>query len=176
MNRKEPDPRGAAMQLAIVHRRMIEGYAYAIVRDFHLADDVYQEVATVLITHWQQVPANEGVVPWLKEVTRRKALELQRKQARLPRTLSQEALERVEAAFPVMPEHGLAEALARCVDKLSDDARTAIVGRYGENLDVPKIAARLGRSVQGAYAILKRARLILEECVARSLRQSGETE
>jgi len=171
---EDSDARGDAMQLAIVHRRMIEAHAFSITRDFHLADDVYQEVATVLIAHWQQVPAKDRVLPWLKEVTRRKALELQRKQARLKGMLSHEAMEKVEAAFPIEADAGLAKALANCVDKLSDTARQAIHGRYVENLDVPLVAQRLGRTVQGAYSLLKRARLMLEECVARARRQSGE--
>ena len=162
------------MQLAVTHRRTIEAYAFMMTRDFHLADDVYQEVATVLIAQWQQVPTNNEALPWLKEVTRRKALELLRKQGRSQRMLSPEAIEKVEAAFPVEPETGLAEALAGCVDKLSDVARQAVLCRYVENLDVPQIAKKLGRTLQGTYAVLKRARLALEECVARTQRQSGE--
>jgi len=94
------DARGEAMQLAIVHRRMIEAHAYSITRDFYLADDIYQEVATVLITHWREVPPKDRVLPWLKEVTRRKALELQRKQSRSKAMLSNEAMEKSRRLFP----------------------------------------------------------------------------
>jgi len=47
------------------------------------------------------------VLPWLKEVTRRKALELQRKQSRSKAMLSNEAMEKVEAAFPVEADNGM---------------------------------------------------------------------
>jgi RNA polymerase sigma-70 factor (ECF subfamily) len=161
----------AAMELALVHRRMIEAYAFAITRDFHLADDVYQDVALVLMSQWDRLPDGEGLRFWLKEVIRRKCHELQRKQARLARMLSDEALERIGTAFPVEPEDGLAEAMARCVDRLAGDARAVVLGRYAEGLDVPTIAARIGRSVQGSYAVLKRARLALEECVERARRR-----
>lgn len=164
------DPRSEAMRLVIVHRRMIETYAYALTRDFNLADDIYQDVALVVVADWEHVPVDDGVVPWLKEVTRRKTLEFLRKRARMPRMLSPEALQRVEAAFPDPAQHdlGLSAALAKCVEKLPADSRRAIQERYGENLPVPDIARRMGRTVQGAYAVLKRARLMLEDCVGRA--------
>lgn len=173
MGEIETDERGAAMRLVIVHRRMIEAYAYAITRDFHLADDVYQDVALVVIAQWEQMPQGDGLLPWLKEVTRRKALELQRKQWRVSRMLSPEAMDQVEAVFPLPTDNGLADAMARCVEKLPADARQAIQGRYGEGLAVPEIATRLGRTVQGVYAVLKRARLALEICVNRARQQRG---
>jgi RNA polymerase sigma-70 factor, ECF subfamily len=157
-----------AMQLAISHQRMIQAYAFAIVRDFHLAEDVYQEVAVVIAGHGDTVPADGGFLPWLKEVIRRKALELRRKQARMRSQLSPEALAQVEAAFPHDRSDDLQEAMARCVDKLDGDAKRAIQARYRDGLDVPAIAGAIGRSVQGAYAVLKRARLSLEACVERT--------
>jgi len=169
----ESDLRDLAMRVAIEHRRMIEAHAYAITRDFHLVDDVYQEVALLVVGRWDRLPAGAGVIPWLKEITRRKALELARKQSRLSRWLSDEALQHVEAALPVPAEHSLADAMLRCVEKLPADARNAILGRYGENLAVEEIARRIGRTVQGSYALLKRARLSLEECVNRARGQAG---
>lgn len=171
----EPKPtelRLRAMQLAVIHQRMIEAYAFAITRDFHLAEDIHQEVALVLVTHWETVPADSGFMPWLKEVIRRKALELRRRETRMPRLLSPEALAQVEACLPLPVEDELPEVMARCVEKLGSDARQAVLSRYGEGLDVAQIAARLGRSVQGVYAVLKRARIALEECVARTRRPS----
>jgi RNA polymerase sigma factor (sigma-70 family) len=173
LDETETNARDVALRLAIEHRRMIESYAYAITRDFHLVDDIYQEVALLVVAQWARMPADGGEIPWLKEITRRKALELIRKQARMPRRLSDEAMQQVEAALPAPTDHDLADAMARCVEKLPADARQAIRGRYGENLAVDEIAKRMGRTVQGAYAVLKRARLILEACVNRARGQSG---
>lgn len=173
MNETETDAREVAMRVAIEHRRMIESYAYAITRDFHLVDDVYQEVALLVVARWARMPAGGEVIPWLKEITRRKSLELVRKQARMSRRLSDEALQQVEATLPLQADHALADAMMRCVEKLPAAARQAILGRYSENLAVDEIARRIGRTVQGAYAVLKRARLMLEECVNRARGQAG---
>lgn len=166
-----------AMRLAIEHRAMIETYAFAITRDLHLVEDVRQEVALVLAGHPERIPDGDGRILWLKEVVRRKSLELLRRKDRGARLLSPEAMAQVEAAIPPEPEFtgDLAAVMAACVDKLSGDARKAILGRYGEHLDVPDIAALIGRSVQGTYAVLKRARLALEACVERTSGHQGMT-
>ncbi len=164
-----------AMEQALVHRRMIEAYAFAITRDFHLADDIYQEVALILLAKPDPLPSGPGFMLWLKEIIRRKSMELLRKRNRLSRMLSDEAFASIAAVLPAEAEDGLAEAMVRCVDKLSGDSRQGIIARYAEGLAVPDIARRLGRSVQGTYAVLKRARLALEECVARAQRREFGT-
>lgn len=166
------DPQLQAMQLAITHRHMVEAYAFAIVRNFHLAEDVYQEVALILVKDWQRIPDGPGFTPWLKEMVRRKSRELWRKQHRTAR-LSDEALAQVGDAFPVEPEQDLPGHMARCLEKLHGDAKRAVLGRYRDDLEVPLIAAQLGRTVQSAYAILKRARLALKQCVEQAQAREG---
>lgn len=59
----------------------IQAYAFAIVRDHHLAEGVYQEVALILAQEWDTIPT-DAPRPWLKEMVRRKALEAARKARR----------------------------------------------------------------------------------------------
>ncbi len=158
------------VQLLTRHHLMIQGHAYAILRDFHLVEDAYQEIAMVVVSNWERVPQNEQLVPWLREVTRRKALEVRRKQRRLPPSLSHEVLEQVGAHFGRSAEDSprkrdLREVIAGCVAKLQAVARKVIRARYAEDLTCDHIAKRIGRSVQAVYGILKRARLALARCV-----------
>src|SRR6185295_18586586 len=77
-----PAERIQLVQAVTRHQSMIQAYAYAVVRDFHLAEDIYQEVAVIVAERWESVPSGDGLVPWLRETTRRKALEALRKQRR----------------------------------------------------------------------------------------------
>src|SRR4029079_1723810 len=95
------------------HQSMIQAYAYAIVRDFHAAEDVYQEVAVIVAERWESVPSGERLVPWLRETTRRKALEALRKLRRASAALSDGVLEKLGESFrPAGPRPDLKDAVA----------------------------------------------------------------
>jgi RNA polymerase sigma-70 factor (ECF subfamily) len=159
------------VQVLARHQVMILAYARAIVRDLHLAEDVYQEVAVILAQDPVRMPEEDaGLAPWLREITRRKALELLRK-ARRACALDEDVLELVADAFDTTPTDALGDlrsAMAGCLDRLPEDGRAIVTGRYRDDLTCEAIAGRVGRSVQGVYAVLKRMRLALQECVERS--------
>ncbi len=150
----------------------ILAYAYAIVRDHHGAEDVYQDVALTLARDWDRVPA--GIPrPWLKELVRRKALEAARRLRRHV-LLGDAALvgiaDAIEQADPAGAGMGaLRAALARCLDKLPAETRSVIEGRYRDEATCEAIAARVGRTVSGVYALLKRSRVMLATCIERAV-------
>ncbi|MBA4388526.1 MAG: hypothetical protein C0404_11130 [Verrucomicrobia bacterium] len=163
------------IETVVTHRRMIMSYANAIVRDLHLAEDIYQEVAVIVAQKWGSQPPLDQIVPWLKEVTRRKSLELLRKQKRMPLTLSEETLELVSEKFGDEPGDGSEsesseqryKAVEHCIGGLRGTALQVIRLRYGHDC-VPsceEIAAQLGKSVKAIYGVMLRARLALTKCL-----------
>src|SRR4051794_21653769 len=87
------------VQAVTRHQSMIQAFAYAVVRDFHMAEDIFQEVAVIVAEHWETVPTGDGLVPWLRETTRRKSLEALRKQRRASCVLSDSVLEKLGESF-----------------------------------------------------------------------------
>ena len=161
------------------HQRMIQAYSYSIVNDFHLAEDVAQEVALIIASQWEAMPEPPGREPWLKEVIRRKSLEVRRRHRERESLLPAETLELVADSFTLdidaQPESEAApsdrrEALSRCLARLSGDARAVVEARYQEDLDCAAIAERVKRPISSIYTILKRARAALAECVERGVR------
>lgn len=160
------------IQVLTQYQSMIQAYAYAIVRDHHLAEDVYQEVATIVASRSDGLPEGEGVVPWLREIARRKALELRRKAKRVGILLSDEVLEAIGPAFEATADDDgveLRSAMAICVEKLPPEARIVVEGRYGSERSCEELAEEIGRSVQGVYGLLKRLRQTLSRCVQQNL-------
>lgn len=154
----------------------LQGYALAITADHQLAEDTYQEVAAVVSSNPAAVPTGGGAMPWLREVTRRKALELSRRARRGGPLLSQEVLEELGTSFrPVENASVRVDALTRCVEELAVEHREILQGRYRDNLSAAEIATRVGRSVQGVYAVLKRVRGALLRCMRTHLPPSGES-
>lgn len=164
------------VQVLTRHQLMITAYARAITGDAHLAEDVYQEVAVVLAQDPTRIPqADDEVAVWLRSVTRRKALETGRHARRTPR-LADDVLELVGGHFEPCASDGLAtlrEAMASCLGTLPPDQRSIVDGRYRDELTCEAIAERAGRSVQGVYAVLKRVRVALQDCVERRLGAAG---
>jgi RNA polymerase sigma-70 factor, ECF subfamily len=156
------------MRLVMGHQGFIKAYALAITRDHHLAEDVFQEVCLLLAEQWERTPAGLPV-PWLKEVVRRQSLKAATR-ARRHVLLSHEALVVIGDAFPAPTEdedRGLRNAMVDCLGKLTGITRKVVEARYSEGSSCENIAAAVGRSVQSVYAILKRSRIALEDCVRR---------
>ncbi|HVE40078.1 MAG TPA: sigma-70 family RNA polymerase sigma factor [Planctomycetota bacterium] len=165
-----PAERIQLVQAVTRHQSMIQAFAYAVVRDFHVAEDVFQEVAVIVAEHWETVPTGDGLVPWLRETTRRKALEALRKLRRSSCVLSDGVLEKLGESFRAAgPAPDLKDALASCLSKLEGPSRAILEARCGDGLAGEAIAQRFGRSIQSVYSVLKRTRLILAQCVERTL-------
>jgi RNA polymerase sigma-70 factor (ECF subfamily) len=164
------------VQVLTRHQLMITAYARAITGDAQLAEDVYQEVAVILAQDPTRIPAVEDeAAVWLRAVTRRKALEVGRQARRTPR-LADDVIELVGEEFSLGPNDGqimLREAMASCLSSLPQDQRRIVDGRYRDDLTCEDIAVQVGRSVQGVYAVLKRVRVALQDCVERRLGPRG---
>lgn len=150
-------------------RRFLVAYALAILRDHAAAEDVAQEVLMVAAAKGSDLPAGDGLVPWLKVVTRHKALqELARRKRQ--RAVDPTVLAAYEQELDWQAEDDGTDtraAMRRCLDKLGGDARAIVLGRYQDAATCEAIAERLGRTVQAVYAVLKRARAALADCLQR---------
>lgn len=154
------------------YRGRVESYAFAILRDFHLVEDVVQEVALIAARR-DQLPPDEVVLPWLLETTRRKSLELSRRHRHGKPRFADPTWQALAEAWTRERESDESsdrtQALSHCLEQLAEPARAVIDARYGDGLSGDRIAEQLGRSVQAVYGMLKRARQSLTECVERKL-------
>jgi RNA polymerase sigma-70 factor (ECF subfamily) len=161
------------VQVLSRHQVMIQAYARAITGDVQLAEDVYQEVAIVLAQDPARIPDEGGTWPWLREVTRRKALEVRRRQRRTCQ-LAEDVVALIADDFAQTEADALAErrsAMSDCIEMLTAEQRAIVAGRYCQGQPCEEIAAQVGRTVQAVYAVLKRVRLALHDCVERRLEQ-----
>src|SRR5687767_1087752 len=85
----------------IRERAKLLGYAWAIVRDHHLADDVFQDVTVLAIQRASEIRDADHLLRWLRRAARFKALEALRAAARNPARrivpLDDDVLEMLEA-------------------------------------------------------------------------------
>ncbi len=168
-------------QLLMRHRTELFAYLLASVRNPHDAEDLLQDVSLAASTSWAQYRPGAPFLPWAREIARRRVLNYGKRQGRRMTLLEPEVLESLDAAAVAVeseeesldPRRG---ALRRCLRELGAPVERVLALRYGERMSVGRIASEVDKTVQATYAILKRTKQAIRECVARRLAAEGAGE
>lgn len=159
-------------QLLMRHRTELYAYLRVMVRNPHDAEDLLQDVSLAASRSWSQYREGTPFMAWAREIARRRVLDFCKKRGRRPSLVEPEVLASLDAAAAALDAEAVEprrDALRGCLEKLDGPVRAVIDLRYAEKAEVGDIARRVGRSVQATYAVLKRTRQILRDCVERRL-------
>ena len=166
-------PQGQLTRLLMQHRTALYGYIFACVRNHDDAEDILQNVSVAVTESIDRLTNEAGFLPWAREIARRRILAHRRSSRReqpydpeVVRSLA-EAADRIERTRPASTQRA---ALLACLESLSPESRQLILMRYdGSGASAEDLAVKFGRSVQGIYALVKRIKTALRECVERRL-------
>lgn len=156
---------------------VVRAFVAASVWDAHHAEDVLQEVATVVAKSFASYDASRPFPPWCLGIARLKVLEYFRSNSRDRTVLSNETLLALEsAAQDIAEDHLVARraALQVCVRKLRGRQRQVIEMKYLREVSIDEIAKRLTTSTSAIGVTLYRARTNLRECVKQTLAGMSE--
>jgi RNA polymerase sigma-70 factor (ECF subfamily) len=160
----------------LAQRAMLFGYITAIVRDAHLAEDVFQNVALVILKKGARVAGKDQFPAWARKVARLEALAALRKRNSAPQPLDHAVLDLLEDHWCAQDATPLAlatEALRECLQGLTPRARRLIELRYGEGLRGKDLAAELARPANTVYVALSRIYRTLAVCIKQRLASKG---
>ncbi len=164
--------------LLLEHRSALLAYILAAVRNYADADDIFQETSLAITTSFSQLRNSSGFLPWAREIARRRILAHARQKKRLL-LIDDELLDKLSEAAERLniqeqkQKESHRNILHSCLEQLPTESRRLIAMRYDSpSPPVENIAKQFGRSVQGTYALLKRIRFVLRDCVENKL--SGE--
>ena len=164
------------LQLLLAHRAMLMGYVSLIVGDSHLAEDVFQEVALVVMNKGRAVTSAEGFPAWARTVARYKALNARKNRQRTPLALDEDLIDLLEDqwhAGDAAPPSAVPNALRECLERLSPQSRKLIELRYGHNLSGTALSERVGQQLNTVYVALSRIYRTLSNCVKLRLSREG---
>lgn len=162
------------------HRAELLGYIHSVVRDYHAAEDLFQEMAAIIMKREREGVQVEKFVPWAKEIARREILHFYRDKRRKPLSLAtEEMFDVASAAFAEsQPTDGEladeSEALQSCVEGLPAKSYQIIRDRFLRNVSYPEIAASLNCTEDVVRQTLSRIRRALFDCIQRKLRLQEE--
>jgi RNA polymerase sigma-70 factor (ECF subfamily) len=162
------------IQVLLAERAKLLAYAWCIVRDAHVAEDVFQQVSMLAIQRKEELQSESALPNWLRRSTRFTALAAIRDSGRDPvRVFSSTVLDRLDdywASQDEQPAGPRLAAMGGCVKQLSPYARQIIGLRYDKGLSGAEVAEHLGRNVRTIYMALTRIHNALRECIERKLR------
>lgn len=101
--------RDEVVKSAFQLRDALLGHAFALLRDWTLAEDALQDAFLVVMNKWAEFRPGTSLFHWVRQIVRFKAQEILRARGRAPSRLEGELLDRVAS---VLEEH-VDEEMAR---------------------------------------------------------------
>jgi RNA polymerase sigma-70 factor (ECF subfamily) len=150
--------------------RVVAG-AFAVVRDAHLAEDVFQEVLLRALRMRESFSDAGGVLAWARVSARNLGIDQVRRAGRFGEILSELALDALDARLEECgdAQRRRAEAMRVCMEKLPDESRTLLRMRYDEGRKGEELARLLRRSEAAIYKALSRLHVALRKCIDERL-------
>jgi RNA polymerase sigma-70 factor (ECF subfamily) len=171
-----PDParHGEFLRLFTRYQREIYAYVFALVRDWHAADEVMQETSLALWAHFGRFQPGGNFPAWACGVAYHRVLRDRRAKGRDRHAFGEQfeaAL--LEAADRTDRHEARRDALAGCLEKLPAGDRRLIEACYAGEGTIREAAARLNLSAKVVYKAAARVRQALADCVTRTLAAEG---
>jgi RNA polymerase sigma-70 factor (ECF subfamily) len=161
------------------YHHMVFAYVLALVNDPHLAEDLTQEVFLVAHRRMADYDTTRDFGAWVRGIARRLVMAQQRRTKRFRFV----QLEKVEASLTeafTQPDEAAPSvwqrrtaALRECLEKADRQLRKLLDLHYTRRLGAALIAEQFGIGVAAVWKRLSRARLLLRQCIDRTLQREG---
>ena len=164
------------VQRLLQERVRLLAYIWTIVRDSHLAEDIFQEVSLLAVRKRSEISQPAALLSWLRKAARLHAFSTMRKINRTETLLSNEVLDSLDLAWDKLSGESttdLADALQHCMKRLSPRSQQIIGLRYQHKLSGDGVADRMNMKVNSLYVALGRIHKALHDCVQRVLAEKG---
>jgi RNA polymerase sigma-70 factor (ECF subfamily) len=161
----------------LTERMPLTAFIACVTRNYHLAEDVYQEICVKAINSEISFESDAHLVNWFRLSARNRAIDLIRAREGRYEGLSEAALAAIEqdwdsVAIQQSEERKL--ALVKCLQKLTPRSREIIKLRYFEHRSGREIAEFIGGKTASAYQAIARIHKTLGECVRQQLNMANQ--
>ena len=165
------------LKAAFDARPVLTAYAYSILKDWGLAQDVFQD-AVISMNEKHTEIKSDSPLKWLKSVIKFKAVDIIRKQQRTEAGNDQFSILLEEKFDSYLTDEKVQEykaketALHSCMAKLEEEQQQIILGFYKSRHSCSKLAAMFKKSTNAIRLILSRTRAGLRHCVRQQMEQT----
>lgn len=161
--------REEATAILLEERLSLTGYVITVVRSFHLAEDIFQDICVKSLLHHDLFESRAQLLKWARVSCRNRAIDIIRSRDGRYRGLSEEVLDSLLEVWGDEDEDdilkGTRDALAHCLNELTENNRRILQLRYFEGRSGIDVAQILGRKPMTVYQALARIHNMLEKCI-----------
>lgn len=154
-------------------RLPLTAYIATVTRDFHVAEDIFQEVCVKAVRQDAKFESAEHLINWARVVGRNRAIDVIRSRDGRSTGLSEKLLATLADEWPRTSQiDGIADALAACLERLTANNRELLRLRYFERRDCPDVARSMGKKLTTVYQALARVHRALGDCVRNRMKEA----
>jgi RNA polymerase sigma-70 factor (ECF subfamily) len=147
-------------------RLPLTAFFASVTRDYHLAEDVFQEVCVKAVAKADTFEEVSHLVNWARLKGKNRAIDILRARDGRYVGISDEILALLAAEWP---DHAKAEAmqdaLRQCITEVTPNNRELLRLRYFERRNCSDVAVIMGRKIETVYQALARLHKTLGECI-----------
>ncbi|HEX6962196.1 MAG TPA: sigma-70 family RNA polymerase sigma factor [Lacipirellula sp.] len=157
------------------HERMIYGYVLSLVPNLADADEIVQETCLRLWDEFDKYVPGSSFAAWALTVAHYEVLTWRKKVQRSKLVFDDALVELIgkERGTVERAAGPRQEALADCLQELTEGNRQLVAECYGAGRKIKEVAAKLQKTEASVYKALERIRSALHRCIERKLSGGG---
>ena len=156
--------------ILLAERLPLTAFIASVTRDFHLAEDVFQEVCVKAVARAADFETHAHVMNWARLAGKNRAIDILRARDGRFVGLSDEMLAVLAAEWPEQEDvRHMQEALGQCIEQITPNNRELLRLRYFERRNCTDVAAIMGRKIETVYQALARLHKTLGDCIRARL-------
>lgn len=170
----EGDRTARFLRLLGKHEDDLKAFIFVLVPRWSDADDIAQEVRIKLWEQFDKYDSQKDFGTWARTIAYWQVLTWRKTAQRRPALLGERFLELVaeEVEERASEAESRRNALTACLGKLEPAKRELIETYYRNEVSARELSERWGQSFHAIRHTLQRTRLILADCIEKTLRQS----
>lgn len=162
------------LRLLVENQPKIHAYILTLVTSQSDADDILQDVFSQLWIRFGEFKEGTNFLSWALRFAFFEVLNFRSKKGKSKHVLFDNDV--LQQIVPILDDEMKTadrrmDALEKCLDKLSERARDAIMMKYNRSLSAVQIGETLNLSAQGVYKLLSRVHSQLLSCIQRVIAQ-----
>ena len=157
--------------ILLAERLPLTAFFASVTRDFHLAEDVFQEVCAKAVARADTFETPTHLMNWARHAGKNRAIDILRARDGRYIGLSDEMLAQLAQDWPNQSKaDAMQEALGHCITQITPNNRELLRLRYFEQRNCSDVAAIMGRKIETVYQALARLHKTLGDCIRTRLK------